>query len=634
MKIEIDRIQSVFDGAEFGGARSYQKVTGRIRGVADPAHRLNRGIVNLERAPRNAAGHVEYCVDFCLLKPADPRKHNGRIFYDVLNRGNKLALSALNDAPASNNPQTAADAGNGFLMRQGYAILWSAWQGDVAPGEGRMLASLPIATANGEPIVAINRDEFIFNHSHNPARAPLSYPAAGMDQTRAQLTVRQRERDRRTPLASTVWRFLSDRQIEITRPEGFDAGAIYEFIYPARDPIVMGLGMAAIRDVVSFFRNRAADDEGNPNPLAGGGSIRIAHVCAFGMSQSGRFLRDWLWQGFNQDLNGRKVFDGVIPSLAGSRKTFTNFAFAQPGRFSCHHEDHLTPGDQFPFTYVTRFDPLSRRTDGILDRVRASDTCPKIMHIDSSGEYWQGRASLVTADEAGRDLELPEEVRVYNFAGTQHGGRFATAIFPFCQHPGNPVDMNAAYRALLVALDRWANAGVPPPPSSYPRAADATLVSAPAIQFPAIPGVKYETMLNELCETDYTLQPPRPNTERRYAVMVPAVDADGNEIGGVRLPEIAVPLGTHTGWNPRREGFAPGELALLGWYIPFAQTAAERQANGDPRPSLEERYANHQAYVEAVARVAQALCEARLLLREDVERYIESARRRAKYFRE
>jgi hypothetical protein len=632
MEIQIDRIQPVFDGVEFGSAGSYEKVTGRIRGAADPAHRLNGGIVNLDRAPRNGAGLVEYCVDFCLLKPADLRRYNGRIFYDVLNRGNKLALSALNDAPASNDPHTAADAGNGFLMRRGYAILWSAWQGDVAAGEGRMLASLPIATVDGAPIVAINRDEFIFNHGHNPTRAPLSYPAASMEQTRAQLTARQRERDPRTPLAPQAWRYLSDRQIEITRPDRFDAGAIYEFIYPARDPIVMGLGMAAIRDTVSFFRNRAADDYGNSNPLAARGVLRIAHAYAFGMSQSGRFLRDWLWQGFNEDLEGRKVFDGVIPSLAGSRKTFTNFAFAQPGRFSCQHEDHLTPGDQFPFIYASRLDRLSGRTDGIVARCRESNTCPKIMHIDSSGEYWQGRASLVTADETGRDLELPEEVRVYSFAGTQHGGRFATAIFPFCQHPGNPVDMNAVYRALLVALDRWVNAGDPPPPSSYPRSADGTLVSADALEFPAIPGVKYDAMLNELCVTDYTLQPPRPSTERRYAVMVPAVDADGNETGGVRLPEIAVPLGTHTGWNPRREGFAPGELALLGWYLPFAKTAAERRASGDPRRSIEERYQSHQAYVEAVARAAQALCEARLLLPEDVERYVEAARRRAKYF--
>jgi hypothetical protein len=633
MKIEITRTQPAFDGIEFGSAGTYEKVIGRMSGAVDPRHRLNAGIVNLERAPRNAAGLVEYCVDFCLLKPADMRRHNGRIFHDVLNRGNKLALSALNDAPANNDPASAADAGNGFLMRQGYVVLWTAWQGDVAAGEGRMLARLPIATDNGTPITANNRDEFIFNHRHNPATAPLSYPADTLDQSRATLTVRQRERDRRIALPADDWRYRSDRAIEISRPDAFDAGAIYEFIYPARDPIVMGLGMAAIRDVVSFFRDRAADDAGHPNPLSvSGGAPRIAYVYAFGMSQSGRFLRDWLWQGFNETLDGAKVFDGVIPSLAGARKTFTNFAFAQPGRFSCQHEDHLTPGDQFPFTYATRTDSISRQTDGILDRCRASGTCPKIMHTDSSGEYWQGRASLVTADESGRDLELPEDVRVYHFSGTQHGGRFATAIFPFCQYPGNPVDMNAPYRALLVALDRWVSAGVPPPPSSYPRRGDASLVEAAALNFPAIPEATYPALLNELCATDYTVQPPRAITDFKYAVMVPAVDRDGNEIGGVRLPEVAAPLGTHTGWNPRREGFAAGELALLGSYFPFAQTAADRRASGDPRPSLEERYARHEDYVAAVARAAQQLCDARLLLPEDVERYIEQARRRSKYF--
>jgi hypothetical protein len=277
----------------------------------------------------------------------------------------------------------------------------------------------------------------------------------------------------------------------------------------------MGLGMAAIRDVVSFFRHRAADDDGRPNPLStDSGPPPVEHVYAFGMSQSGRFLRDWLWQGFNQDLNGGKVFDGVIPSLAGSRKTFTNFAFGQPGRFSCQHEDHLTPGDQFPFTYATRFDPVSGRTDGILERSRASNTCPKIMQTDCSGEFWQGRASLVVTDEAGRDRELPDDVRFYLFAGTQHGGRMATAVFPFCQHPGNPVEMSPPHRALLVALDQWVSTGVAPPPSNFPRVGDGTLVPAHALKFPAVPGVTYSGLLNELCEVDYSVQPPRPHADR------------------------------------------------------------------------------------------------------------------------
>lgn len=636
MKIEIASVQPVFDGVEFGGAGAYEKVSGRMRGAVDPAHPLNAGIVNLDQAPRNAAGMVEYQVDFCLLKPADMRRHNGRILYDVINRGNKLALGFLNDAAGGNNPEHAADAGNGFLMRQGYAILWSAWQGDVAPGEGRMLADFPIATNSGAPIVAMNRDEFIFNHTHNPATAPLSYNAAILDQEQASLSVRQREKDNRAAIPAYRWRYRSARAIEIERPAGFDAGAIYEFIYPARDPIVMGLGFAAIRDVVAFFRRQAADDDGRPNPLRmDPRAPGISFAYAFGASQSGRLLRDYLWQGFNQDLDGRMVFDGVIPSIAGSRKTFTNSAFGQPGRFSCQHEDHLTPGDQFPFTYGTRRDPISGRIDGILERARNSNTCPKVIHTDSSGEFWQGRASLVVTDEAGHDLEIPNEVRVYAFAGTQHGGSLATPLFPFRQHQGNPVEFAAAQRALLVALDQWVSGGVAPPASRYPRTGDGTLVPAlpqDAMGFPAIPGVSYTGLRNELCEVDYSVQPPRPIAGREYLVMVPKVDADGNEIGGIRLPDVAAPVGTYTGWNPRAVGFAEGELCLLGSYLPFAATKAERLAAGDPRPSLEERYPTHDAYVQAVARAARDLRDARLLLDEDVERYIEAARKRRKHF--
>ena len=636
MKLEISHIGPVFDGVSFGGVGPYEKVTGHLRGEVDPGHSLNAGIVNLDKAPRNRAGKVEYQVEFCLLKPADMRRHNGRILYDVLNRGNKLAMNAFNDAPARNDLDGAADAGNGFLMRQGFAVLWSAWQGDVAAGEGRMLASFPVASDNGAPIVTRNRDEFIFNHTQNPALAPLSYPAHNLDPAQASLTVRQRESDPRVALPGTQWKYRSERSIEIVRPAEFDAGAIYEFIYPARDPIVMGLGFAAMRDVVAFFRRQAADDEGRPNPLSLDGSgPSVASVFAFGASQSGRFLRDYLWQGFNQDMEGRIVFDGVMPSLAGARKTFTNFAFAQPGRFSCQHEDHLTPGEQFPFTYAMRRDSISGRTDGILERYRESNTRAKVMHIDSSGEYWQGRASLVVTDEAGHKLKVLDEVRIYLFSGTQHGGRLASNFFTFSSYTGNPVEMNPGYRALLMALDQWVNSGVAPPASRYPSTADGTLVAAlpqHSQGFPAIPGVSYTGLVNQLSEVDYGSQPPKAIAGHDYVVLVPKVDADGNEIAGVKLPDVAAPMGTYTGWNPRRAGFAEGESSLLGSYIPFAATAADRQASGDPRPSLQERYENHDAYVNAIAGAARELQESRLLLAEDVERYIEAATRRRKHF--
>jgi hypothetical protein len=628
MKIEITRVESAFDGVSFGSVGPYEKVVGRAFGEVDPFHHLNTGIVNIGNAPRNSAGHVEYWVDFFLLKPVDIRKSNRRILYDVLNRGTKLALTNFNDAPRLNYPVTSADAGNGFLMRQGYAILWSAWQGDIGEGDDRMLAGFPVATNNGAPMVAINRDEFIFENTTSPATAVLSYPANTLDQRQAALTVRACEKDPRVAILAENWRYLSATQIEISRPPGFDAGAIYEFIYQARNPIVMGLGFAAMRDLVAFIRHESADAGARLNPLdLGAAGPAVDHVLAFGSSQSGRFLRDFLWQGFNQDLNGRRVFDGVISSVAGSRKTFTNFAFAQPGRFSRQHEDHLFPGDQFPFSYATRFDPVSGKTDGILARCKASNTCPKIMQTEASSDFWQGRSSLIVSDATG-DITLPDEVRVYLFSSIQHGGPLATASFPFTKYPANPLDYSGSHRALLVALDEWVSRGVLPPPSRFPRSGDGTL-AAPLPQslqgFPIIPGVTYKGRVNELSEMDYSLQPSKPIPGHNYIVLVPKVDTDGNDIAGIRLPEIAVPLGTHTGWNLRCTGFAEGEVTLVGAYFPFAATAKQRVAAGDPRPSLEERYPSHDHYVNAVARAAAELQKDRLLLAEDVQRYIAAA---------
>ncbi len=633
-RIVIDRTESpTFEGVAFGEVGQYEKIVGRAFGEVDPADPRNAVIVNIDKAPRNPAGRVEYVVDIYLLKPVELRRGNRRIFYNVLNRGNKQALDNFNDpAPGANanEPTTAVDAGNGFLMREGYVILWSAWQGDVPAGGNRMRASFPIATnPDGTPVVALNRDEFIFDNTTDPVTATLSYPANTLDQTQATLTVRQREADLRVALPASDWTYLSPTQIRIMRPATFDAGAIYEFIYPARDPIVMGLGFAAMRDVVSFLRREADDDFGNPNPLnVGHSGPRIRQVLAFGSSQAGRYLRDMLWQGFMEDENGRRVFDGIIPHKPGSRKTFTNFVFSQPGRFSRQHEDHLYGGDQFPFTYATRFDSISGKTDGILARCLASNTCPKIMHTDSGTEHWGARASLVVTDEAGHDIPLPNNVRAYLFSSTQHGPA-ATPSRGICQQLSNPAPFSPALRALLVALDKWARHGERPPASRMPRVGDGTLVpSLPQSDqgFPEIPGVAYSGLLNELAELDTSVQPPTPIPGHDYVVLVPKVDADGNDIAGIRLPDIAAPLATHTGWNLRAAGFAEGEIcSLTGSYIPFAQTLAERLEAGDPRLSLEERFGTHEGYVDAVARAAESLVSERLLLEEDAERIIQEA---------
>ncbi len=636
VKIEIGRVESAFDGMSFGGVGPYEKIVGRAFGEIDPSHPLNAEIVNLGNAPRNAAGRVEYWVDFCLLKPVDIRKSNLHLLYDAPNRGDKLALVDMNDAPkgpGSNVLATAADAGNGFLMRQGYVILFSAWQGDVAPEEGHMLAGFPVATNNGTPIVEKSREEFVFGQSGGSVIAPLTYPANTLEQSPATLTVRQYEKDPRVPVPPRQWRYLSPTRLEIMLADGFDAGAIYEFIYPARDPLVMGLGFAAVRDLVAFMRYAAADDSGRPNPLnldTSGPAIDSA--VAHGRSQPGRFLREFLRLGFNQEPGGRRVFDAVYASLAGSRRIFLNSPFSQPGRFNRQHEDHLFPGDQFPFTYATRFDPISAKTDGILARCLASNTCPKIMHVDSSTEFWQGRGSLLVSDESGKDIALPDQVRLYLFAGTQHAGTamlmHSGMFFQNHAYPLNRLNYSSLNRALLVALQEWVSRGTPPPASRFPRSGEGTLVppsDGTGLEYPDIPGLHYTGLFNGLCDLDYSQQPPRPIPGRDYPVLVPKVDADGNEIAGIRLPDIAVPLGTRTGWNIRSAGFAEGALMVVGFYIPFAATAKERRETGDPRLSLEERYPSHEQYVNAVARAAAELQNERLLLAEDVERYLNAA---------
>ncbi|MCW3838246.1 alpha/beta hydrolase domain-containing protein [Sphingomonas canadensis] len=630
MRIEVTRAGPAFEGAPFGDTGPYEMLAGRLWGEVDPAHPLNAVIADLGLAPVNAAGRVEYDCDFHLLKPAGMHRGNRRILYDVLNRGGKVALHTLNDAPrdaegtmrmACNDPATLADAGNGFLMRQGYTLLWTGWQGRGAIGEGAMAARLPVA----QGVTGISREEYVFDHPRSPVTAALSYPAAAMEQAACTLTVRQYPGDPRTAIPAGGWRFVSDTQIEIDRPAGFDAGAIYEFAYPAREATVMGLGFAAVRDAVSFLRH-----EGPGNPLTG-----IEHVLAYGMSQAGRFLRDFLHLGFNQDLEGRRVFDGVMACMAGSRRAFVNHRFAQPGRFARQHEDRLFPHDQFPFAYAVTTDPVSGRTDGILARCEETGTSPRVIQTESSADFFQGRASLLATDGLGNDIPVPENVRLYHFAGIQHGGGGDPTLdyarlFPCAAYPPNLADCSGPHRALLTALDRWVSGDALPPPGAFPAAGGGTLVPAAPERygFPAIPGVTYSGAVNALAEMDYSADPPRAIPGRNYAVLVPAIDADGNERTGVRVPEIAVPVGTHTGWNPRRPGYAGGALSPIGAFLPFAATREERIASGDPRPSLAERYPEDADRERKLVEAAEDLCRRGLLLTEDAAGIAAGVRRR------
>ena len=598
-------------GRSFGAAGQYEWLRGVVAGEVDPADPRHQHIANLDRAPRNAAGRVEYRATVELYRPLDMRRWNGAIFHTVANRGRGGAAE-----PA--------------LLERGFAFVRVGWQGDLTPSGSNIVAYLPVATnADGSPIVGPALEEFIFNDAEPRSRGRLSYPAASPDARGGMLSVRATQDAPRERPDDLRWRYVSETEIEVARPAGFDGGAIYEFIYQAQDPIVLGIGFAAVRDAVSFLRYETADAAGNPNPLATADG-RATTALSLGISQSGRMLRDFLYQGFNEDVAGRTVFDGIHPNIAGSRKTFTNYPFGQPGRWQKQHEDHVYPGDQFPFTYATLTDPLTGRTDGLQERCRASGTCPKIVHSDGEAELWQARASLVVTNPVGEHIELPDNVRVYLLAGTQHGGGPGVHTQPpgrgMCQNLTNPLALADTRTALSLALYEWAANGVEPPPSRFPTVAGGGLVASNALAFPDVPGVHYSGSYNPLRVADHRSLPPMRGDA--YTVLVGRVDADGNMVDGVRHPNLAAPVGTHTGWNLRRAGFAEGaQCAGAGAFLPFAPTEAARQASGDPRPSLEARYGDHDAYVRAVSDAADALVRERLLLPADADSIIALARR-------
>ena len=608
-EFDLNVIESpALGGESFGEVGQYEFLRGIVTGEVDPADPRHAHVVNLDNAPRNAAGHAEYRATVEIYRPVDMSRWNRALYHTVSNRGRGGAAE-----PA--------------LLERGFVFVRVGWQGDLTPTDSNIVAYLPVASnLDGSPIVGPALEEFIFNDAASASRSRLTYPAASLEPRGGMLSVRATQDAERTRPVDMQWRYVSDREIEIDRPAGFDGGAIYEFIYEAKDPIVLGIGFAAMRDAISFLRYETADREGNPSPLAAHGLP--ASAISLGISQSGRMLRDFLYQGFNEDVAGRIVFDGMHPNIAGSRKTFTNYQFGQPGRWQKQHEDHVYPGDQFPFTYATLTDPLSGRTDGLLERCSTSDTCPKIVHSDGEAELWQARASLLVTDPAGEHIELPDNVRVYLLSGTQHGGGPGVHTRPpsqgMCQNLGNPLALADTRAALSVALYEWVAEGVEPPASRFPTVAGGGLVAANDLGFPDLPGVKYSGSYNPLHLADHRSLPPMYGDE--YTVLVGRIDADGNMVDGVRHPNLAAPVGTYTGWNLRRAGFGEGgQCAGAGSFIPFAATEADRQASGDPRPSFEARYPSHAAYVQAVSEAADTLVGERLLLPGDARAIVELA---------
>jgi hypothetical protein len=627
--LEIEKSEPFAPGTTFGAAGEYVRIVGKARGELDPANPVNKGIINLDKAPRNARGMVEYETDMFILRPADPAKGNGTLLYEVNNRGRKFLNVWLMDAApvaagAINDPRTAEHAGNGFFLRQGYTIAWSGWDPDAPRTGSGMAMTVPVATNSGQPIIRTIRDELVSGTRQPLVDAfRLSYPAATLDQAQATLTVRRKEAYAKTTIPASGWAYTDPRTIRLlpdgTRPE---PGSLYELTYPAKDPKVLGIGYAATRDVVSFLRYAARDVAGAANPAG----APIKHALGVGISQSGRYLRDHISQGFNQDESKRKVFDGVLAHISGIGRVFHNAEFGQPFRTNTQHEDHTYPENAFPFAAASVKDPVSGKT-GALWRGDGFD--PLLIEVNTSTEYWQKGASLLHTDPLGRhDLALDRNARVFMVAGTQHGGRAGldTSLGP-CVNPRNPHSPAPALRALIVALDQWVTSGRAPPDSRVPTLKSGTLVEPDRTGFPTIPGAAVAREMNAIALFGDWVKPD-PHAKAPYRPLVAKVGPDGNETAGIRLPDIAAPVATYTGWNLYKAPFPEGELCDRdGSYLPFAKTRAERAAKNDPRPSLEELYGDHAGYIRKVEAAAAALVKERLLLQEDADRYIERARR-------
>ena len=617
-ELSIAAIEPFADGQAFGAAGPYVRVKGVARGTLDPKAAENAGIVDLDKAPTNAAGLVEYATDFFMLRPQQPARGSGILVYDVTNRGAKRIFTLLDDVPATdveavNDPKSARDAGLGFLLGRGYTILWSGWDPDAPRANHGLGAEFPVAQENGRLIAGRIRDEFHIG-TRRPADGSqhrLPYAAATLEQPAARLAVRDRERDPRAEIRRGEWEFVDARTIRLL-PEGrkFGPFRIYELWYEAVAPKVLGIGFASVRDLVSLLRHDGSE----------AGDIR--HALAFGVSQSGRFLRHFLDLGMNTDGEGRQVFDGVLSHVAGAGKVFANHRFGMPGRTATQHEDRLYPENWFPFAIAATTDPFSGRDGGIL----AGQSSPKVIETNSSTEYWQKGASLIHTDLGwGGDLFPQRDSRVYLIAGTQHGGRPGVDPRPGpCINPRNPHSATPALRALFVALEEWVTKGIEPPASRVPSISMGTAVPAESVRLPRVKGFAHPPGANRILAPVNWVDPPDAAAAAAYDTYVSDVDEDGNEVAGIRLPPIAVPLGTYTGWNVYNA--QPGELADRdGSLIPFARTRAERMAADDPRDSLEERYGSRAAYVEKVRAAAAALVEERLLLPADADTFVKAA---------
>lgn len=630
LRVETANCTDVLGGKAFGNAGAYERITGRIYFSLAVNNPHNQRIVDLGNSVNLKKGEVEFSADFIAVQPKDAHKGNGSMLLEVPNRGRGRILSLVDGG----DWDLAADAGDAWLLRSGFTVVSLGWQWDAA-GADALRFSAPFAKEDGKTITGLLRGDLM--PSRVMAEIPLGhlilgniggseYPVAAPGDPRNVLTIRDSRNGQRTIIPRSEWQFAqivdgklapSDRHIHLNG--GFQPGKIYEYVYVVADPVVAGGGFAAIRDFASYAKH----DSNAVTPAA--------RVYGEGISQNGRFLRDFLYQGFNADQEGRIALDGVLAHVAGAGRGSFNYRFAQPSRDAQPTSSIFFPTDIFPFTDLPENDLVSGESGGLLDRAVAEKVVPRIFFSNTSYEYWGRVAALIHVSADGKhDAPISDNVRIYHFTGLQHfSGPFPPAkgkLDLLGQQPQSPLPVKYFWRAMIANMDAWVRNGLLPPPSSYPKIADGTLVPLQDYAPPAIPGVNRPHEANQAWRVDFgtnwrdgilSIQPPK--VSEPFPVLVPQVDADGNERDGVRLPEIAVPLATYASWNLRDPSIgAPDQRVSFELsYLPFPKTAAERQTTGDPRKSIAERYSDRETYLSRYHAAVEDLVKQRWILPED-----------------
>jgi hypothetical protein len=630
IRVEIASRTDVLNGKTFGDAGAYERITGRVYFLLPIANPHNLRIVDLDKAVNLKDGEVEFSSDFIAVRPKDAQKSNGSMILEIPNRG-RGRMIALVDGGDWN---LANDAGDAWLLRNGFTIVSLGWQWD-AEGPDALRFFAPIAKEDGKTITGLLRGDLMpskvmqeipLGHLILGSIGGIEYPVSAPHDPRNVLTVREARDSPRKVIPRAEWQFAqtidgkltpSDRHIHLNG--GFQLGKIYEYIYVVADPVVAGAGFAAVRDFASYAKHA-------PDAVA-----PAVRVYGQGISQDGRFLRDFLYQGFNADEDGRIALDGVLAHVAGAGRGSFNYRFAQPSRDAQPTSSVFFPTDIFPFTDQPEKDPVTGEAGGLLDRAVADKVAPKIFFSNTSYEYWGRAAALIhTSADGKRDVQISPNVRIYHFTGLQH---FSGSFPPekgkgdlLGQEPESPLPIRYLWRTMIANMDAWVRSDALPPENSYPRIADGTLVPLRQFTFPAIPGVNKAHEANEAYRLDFgpnwhdgilSVQPPK--VGKSFPALVPQVDADGNERDGVRLPEITVPLATIASWNLRDPSIgAPDQrVSFEASYLPFPKTAAERQKAGDPRKSIAERYSSRDDYLARYRTSLDDLVKRRWILPED-----------------